>query len=397
MTLSLVFFVSDEKAVCYDIGKFSVRRFCCLSWDKLLTHFTHENVIEIGISIGVLLLFLLFRKIFTKYVFAILLKISKKTSTDLFSSIFLAFKKPIQWLFIIIGIYLAVKYFPFLDHKNELFLNLVRASVIILVTWGLVNLASSSSLFFKDLNERYNFHIDEILIPFFSRALKFIIIAISVSVIAQEFGYHVSGFVAGLGLGGLAISLAAQDALRNLVGGVVIIGEKPFTIGDWILTPSVEGTVEDINFRSTKVRTFADALVTVPNATLASEAITNWSKMGKRQITFNLSVTYDTSEEQLEKVIQQIRDYLQNHPGIHKETIFVNFNDFQENGFDIFLYFFTITTNWGEYLKIKEEINFKILETLKDQGVKTALPARRFVNDPKERLMGIRQEEDDGQ
>lgn len=343
-----------------------------MSWEKLLTYITYENLISIGISFGILLLFLFFRKIFTKYVFAILLKISKKTPTEILSSIFLAFKKPIQWLFIIIGVYLAAKYFPFFDHKNELFLNLIRVSVIIIITWGLVNLASASSLFFTNLNERYNFRIDEILIPFFSRALKFIIIAISLSVIAQEFDYEVNGFVAGLGLGGLAFSLAAQDALKNLFGGIVIITEKPFTIGDWILTPNVEGTVEDINFRSTKVRTFADALVTVPNATLANDPITNWSKMGKRQITFDIHVANSTPKDTLKSAVKQIDELIRNHPGVHPETIFVKFNDYSDHGLKIYFYFFTKTTNWGEYLDIKEEINFKILEIFKRENIEIA-------------------------
>src|SRR5699024_6731493 len=129
--------------------------------------------------------------------------------------------------------------------------------------------------------------IDEILVSFLSRALQFIIIAMAISIVLQEFDYHIGGLITGLGIGGLAISLAAKDALANLFGGVVIVTEKPFTINDWIMTPSVEGTVEDISFRSTKVRTFDQALVVVPNATLANEAITNWSKMGKRRISLD--------------------------------------------------------------------------------------------------------------
>src|SRR5699024_3369647 len=111
-----------------------------------------------------------------------------------------------------------------------------------------------------------------------------------------------------------AISLAAKDALANLFGGVVIVTEKPFTINDWIMTPSVEGTVEDISFRSTKVRTFEQALVIVPNATLANEAITNWSEMGKRRIYFNLRITYNTPTETIEIVENQMKPSLRAHP-----------------------------------------------------------------------------------
>lgn len=348
-----------------------------LSW----SFFSYENIKDTAISLVIFILFLLFRKIFTKYVFTLILKLSRKAPNELFSQLCLAFEKPMQWLFIIIGIYVAAKYFPFLEQTSPLFRNIIRSSVIGLVGWGLFNLSASSSLLFAKLNERYKIEIDDILIPFLSKALRFIIVAISLSVIVQEFGYKVNGFVAGLGLGGLAFSLAAKDALANLFGGIVIITEKPFTIGDWILTPSVEGTIEDISFRSTKVRTFADALVTVPNATLANESITNWSRMGKRRITFNLRVTYDTSRDRLKEVVNQIKDLLHHHPEIHQETIFVSFDQYADSGFDIFLYFFTKTTDWGKYLDVKEEINFEIMKILEDENVSVAVPSRRVYYD----------------
>lgn len=344
-------------------------------WDFIIFN---ENIRNIGLSIALFLLFLLFRKLFAKYVFTLLMKIGNKTPGGVLSSAFLSFKKPVEWFFTVIGIYIAVHYFPYIDHTNPLFLDMIRVSIIVLITWGLYGLASESSAFFERLNGKYSIKIDEILIPFFSRALRFIILAISFSIIAQEFGYEISGFVAGLGLGGLAISLAAQDALANLFGGIVIITEKPFTIGDWILTPSVEGTVEDISFRSTKVRTFADAVVVVPNATLAKEPITNWSEMGKRQITFNLHVAHVTPVDKLRKTVKRIEEYVTKHNAVHPETIFVKFNEFQENGFIVYFYFFTKTTNWGEYLGVREEINFKILEILNEEEVELALYSRKL-------------------
>ncbi|WP_226037516.1 mechanosensitive ion channel family protein [Aquibacillus saliphilus] len=343
---------------------------------------TYEDLINIGISIGILLIFLLFRKIFTKYVFRILLAFSRKTPTDFFSKICLAFEYPVRWIFLIIGVYVAVIYFPYLEQSNIVFLRIIRSSIIAVITWGLYNLSSGSSILFTKINERSSTKFDPILIPFFSKALRFIIIAISFSIIAQEFEYDVNGFVAGLGLGGLAFALAAKDAIGNLFGGIIIITEKPFTIGDWIMTPSVEGIVEDINFRSTRVRTFAQGLVTVPNATLSNENITNWSKMGKRRITFNLGVTYDTPKRKLENTVRRIKDLLEGHIAIHQETIFVTFDQYNASSLDIFLYFFTNTTNWEEYLTIKEDINFSIMEILEDEGVNIAFPSQTLYFNP---------------
>ncbi|MCJ7840124.1 mechanosensitive ion channel family protein [Lederbergia sp. NSJ-179] len=350
-------------------------------WNTWQHYFSFENLKSLAIAIIAFLFFLFLRKVFTKYVFAFFFKLTQKVPGELFSNIVRAFEKPMQWLFIIIGLYIAVAYFPYLDKTNPLFLHLVRAAIIYLVGWGLFNLADSSSTLFKKISKKFNFNIDEILIPLLSKSLRFMIVAITIAVIAEEFEYNVSTFVAGLGIGGLAFALAAKDALANLFGGVVIITEKPFTIGDWILTPTVEGTVEDITFRSTKIRTFADAVVTVPNSTLANEAITNWSKMKKRQISFKLRLPHHTSREKVEKTTRKMEELLRNHPGVHPETIFVKFDEFKENGYELMLYFFTKTTNWGEYLDIKEEINLNIISILDDEDLSIAIPVRKLLNE----------------
>lgn len=342
-----------------------------MSWEYITSYETLKNL---GISIGIFLLFLLFNKIFVKDIFQLILKLSKKTPTDLLYFVCLSFERPARWLFVIIGLYIAIHYFPFIDKTNPLILKLLRVSIIALVSWGLFNLSSASSRIFTKF--------DKILISLLSKTFQVIIIAISLSVILQEFDYDVNGFIAGLGLGGLAFALAAKDALANLFGGIIIITEKPFSIGDWIMTPSVDGTVEDITFRSTKVRTSTQALVTVPNSTLANQAITNWSKMGKRQISFHLGLTYSTPKNKLESVIQRIKDMLRNHQDIHPETIIVTFDQYGESSLDIFLNFFTKTTNYGEYLRVKEDINLKIMEIIEDEGVSLSLPSRTIYFDP---------------
>ncbi|WLR51998.1 mechanosensitive ion channel family protein [Bacillus tianshenii] len=328
--------------------------------------------------------FLLLRKIFTKYIFKLILRMAKKVNSDILTHVFTAFESPLRSLFVILGIYISMQYVPALNPYEETIMKFIRSGYVILIAWGLYNLSSASSLFFWELNERFKIKIDQILVPFLSKTLRFIIIAITISIIAQEFNYDVNGFVAGLGLGGLAFALAAKDALSNLFGGIVIITEKPFSINDWIKTPSVEGTVEDITFRSTKIRTFAQAVVTVPNATLANEPIMNWSMMGKRQITFNLGVTYHTSKDQMQRVVSEIEAMLKAHDGVHPETIFVKFDTYNDSSLDIFLYFFTNTTAWEEFLNVKQDINFRIMEILEQEGVQVAFPSRTLYVEKQE-------------
>ena len=342
----------------------------------------YELLKNLGISIGILLLFILFRNLFTKYVFQLILKLSRKTPTDFITQICLSFERPLGWFFIIIGLYLAMDYFPFIEQHNALFLKFLRSMVIVLITWGLFNLSSPTTGILISVNEKINNKIDLILIPFISRAIRVIMVAISLSIIGQEFDYDVNGLVAGLGLGGLAFALAAKEAVGNLIGGIVIVTEKPFSIGDWILTPSVEGIVEDINFRSTKIRTFSQALVTVPNATLANEAITNWSRMGKRRITFHLGLNYRTTKEQIQRVVNRIEIMLNNHEDIHPDTVMVAFDHYNESSLDILIYFFTNSTVWAEHVKIKHEINLEIMGILEEEGVEVAFPSRTIYVSP---------------
>ncbi len=329
---------------------------------------------QIGIAAAIFFVFLLIRRVFVRYVLKTVFKLLQRSKTDLDVKLLLAFEGPLKAFIVVLGIYFAFVYLPLTPYQDLLVLKFFRGFIIAIITWALYNLIGA--YLFEELGSKLGLQIDKILIPFLTKVLRFIVIVLGLSIIAQEWGYNVSGFIAGLGLGGLAFALAAKDAIANIFGGIVIITDKPFSIGDWILTPSVEGTVEDISFRSTKVRTFANALVTVPNATLSNEAITNWTRMGKRRVSFYLGVTYTTTREKLEQCVKEIKDLLVNHPEVHKETIFVHFNDFNDSSLDIFIYFFTVTTVWGEYLRVREDINLKIMRILEGKGVSIAFPSR---------------------
>lgn len=258
----------------------------------------------------------------------------------------------------------------------DVIVKLYRSSIILMLTWGLCNLTAASSFLFQKVNSKFELDMDDILAPFLSKVLRFIIIALSISVIAQEFNYDVNGLVAGLGLGGLAFALAAQDTVANFFGGIVIITEKPFTMGDFVETPSVLGTVEDITFRSTRFRTPAEAVVTVPNSTLSKEPITNWTRMNKRQITFSVRVSYNTPKENIDQCIKRLKQMLHEHDGVHKETIMVNLDVLADSYLNLFFNFYTNMTAWSENLDIKQDINYRIIDIFHEEGVEFAFPGQ---------------------
>ncbi len=332
--------------------------------------------IDMGIAFAIFLLIFIFRKIFTAYLFRFVMRFAKKSPTDIFTNMLVAFEKPIRFFIGVLGIYLAILYLPIPREQLGLINTIYRSIIIVCVGWGLFNFVSTSSSLFDKISEKMEDGEDSMLIPFLSKLLRFVIIALTITVVAYEWDYDINGFIAGLGLGGLAFALAAQDTLSNFFGGIIIVTERPFKNGDWIETPTVEGIVEDISFRSTKVRTFEDSLVTVPNRTLAHEAITNWSEMDKRLISFNVGVEYATSRKKLERVVERIEDMLQEHEDIDKELIIVKLNEMGASSYNIFLYFFTKTTAWVEWFDIKQKMNLEVIKILEEEEVNIAFPSR---------------------
>ncbi len=322
----------------------------------------------------IFLTFLLLRKVFTRYILTWLQKLTSRTTSKLDDKMLLACERPMRALFVILGLYLALLYLPLSPVLNVLCSQVFRSLLVILIAWGFYDFCGSNSLLSEELKDKLN--MDNMLIHFFSNVARFIIIALAIVIVAQEWNYDVNGFIAGLGLGGLAFALAAKDALANIFGGIVIIMEKPFVIGDWIAVPEVEGVVESISFRSTKIRSFSQALITIPNSTVAGETITNYSRMGKRRIDFSLGVAPETQGSKLETCVQRIKQMLVDHHGIHPETILVYFESFGDHSLNIFIYCFTGTTIWDEYLEVRQDINLKIMAILEEEGVSIAIPSR---------------------
>ncbi|MGH4117722.1 mechanosensitive ion channel family protein [Clostridium sp.] len=345
--------------------------------NDILNDFIYYKFKYVGIAIGVFALFALLKKIFAKYVFKIILRLADKTKFDADTKIIEAFEKPVTSFFGVLGFYFGFKILTMAYNviKIPTIDKVFSAVVVILISWGVYNLTEESSVLFEKMHKAYDIKVDKILFPFISKILRFIIIALAINVIADIWSIPIQGFITGLGLGGLAFALAAKDAAANIIAGIFIILDKPFTIGDWVSIDNLEGTIESISFRTTKIRTFDEAIITVPNSKLANEPLTNFSRRGKRRINFNLGVTYGTSSEKLQSCVDNIRDMIVNHPQVNKQTIFVNFDKFSASSLDIFIYFFVDTTALAEYLKIKENINFNIIQILEQVGVSMAFPS----------------------
>lgn len=195
-------------------------------------------------------------------------------------------------------------------------------------------------------------------------------------VIMQTLGYSVSGVLAFGGIGGLAVGFAAKDLLANFFGGLMIYLDRPFKVGDWIRSPDkqIEGTVEDIGWRQTRIRTFDKRPLYVPNATFANISVENPSRMTNRRIYEYVGVRYDDSA-QLTGIIAEVKSMLLAHPEIDtKQTLIVNFDRFGPSSLDFFIYTFTKTTNWIRFHEIKQDVMVNVMNIIEKNGASIAFP-----------------------
>ena len=327
-------------------------------------------------SLGILLFFIFLRGPLAHSFISLLHKASAKTKNTLDDAIITAVEPPVRLIFLLLGLYGMFAFLSLpaqLEGFNSHFFHSMFAFTLF---WALYRIVNIFSNFIDEYEGKLASRFSADLAQFLIKGVKLVLIVMGFVIIVQEWGYNFTGFLASLGLGGLAFALAAKDTAANLFGSLVIFSDKPFDVGDWIQTPSVEGTVESIGIRSTRVRTFAKALVAVPNATLANSPITNWSRMTMRRIKMTVGLTYDTRSDQMQNILTQVRTMLHEDSDINDQTILVNFTDFQDSALGIFCYFFTNTTNWQEYLLVRERINLKIMKIVEDNGSSFAFPSQ---------------------
>ena len=352
-----------------------------MQFNELLEQFTvitahttnYAYLVKLFGSLAIFIVFWVFRTLFTNYIFHFVLELihSKENAENSFLRIL---RDPLKHLIVLAGLYLAMQnLMP--ERFSSLLNNLLRTGIIVLFSSAAYSIVGYFASNDRESGKLFNFEVDKILIPFFSKILRFIVLTLGFVAIASTWGYDVNGFIAGLGLGGLAFALAAKDLLANIFSGIVIITDKPFSIGDWIKTNDVEGTIEDINFRSTRIRAFDQSMVTVPNSSLINAPIINFTKRSMRRITFQINVPYGTPSNKIKRCITEIERMLRNHPSIDQKTIFVKFDSFGESTLQLFLYFFTKTIVWEEYLNIKQDINLRIMDIMEREGVAFGFPS----------------------
>ncbi len=217
---------------------------------------------------------------------------------------------------------------------------------------------------------------DDLLIPLISKSLKAFVICVGVLQCAQAFDLPIAGLLGGLGIGGMAIAFASQDAVSNLFGSITVLLDRPFEVGDWVITEEIEGSVETVGFRSTRIRTFYNSLITLPNSRLTTAVVDNMGRRRFRRIKMMLGLQYDTSPEQIEAFCEGVRELIRRHPYTRKDYYHVYLHDFNASSLDVLLYCFVDCPDWSIELRERHQLLVDILQLAADLGVSFAFPTR---------------------
>ncbi|MBN4060730.1 mechanosensitive ion channel family protein [bacterium AH-315-I20] len=330
-------------------------------------------------AIGILFVTVVLRRYLIAFLHRLTQSLTKKTQTTLDDTLLEAAEKPLSWLILLMGIWAAVmvikptsEVLPLLDIAERM----GRMASIVLIGWFLWRLIDGLAVYASSQAKETDSSLDDQLVPFISKTLKLFLVVTGILVVAQNMGYSISGLIASLGIGGIAVAMAAKDTIANLFGSVMLLIDRPFVVGDWIKTSKFEGVVEEIGFRSTRIRTFAQTLVNVPNSMLANMVVDNIDARSKRRIKMRIGITYATSTEKMQQAVTGIEHILKAHPGVDQDFSLVKFDNFDDSALSIFLYYFSKDKNWTAYLQVRQEVNMQIMQLLESLALEFAFPSQ---------------------
>lgn len=337
-----------------------------------LSNIKTVQILDIIVAICIIMFFRIFSTSIS-YIIIRMFKLKVKNKKVIKES---AFYNPLRIFFNILGVYIAIIFLKTpLKISNDLMVIVTKIFEIISVIAFAKGLAASfipKSTLAKKIKERTNQKVEDSMFDFVLKIIRAVIYIIAAFIVFTILGINLNGLVAGVGLGGVIVTLAAQDTAKNLFGGLVIFLDKPFVVGDWIEMSPYEGTVEDITFRSTRVRTFENSLVNIPNSVISNSSIVNWSKMEKRRYKMHLCIELDTPLEKLERFMERVREMLQQRDAIFDETIMVRFDEIVDNGINILISSYTDSVDYSSYLAEIENINKKIMKILREEDIELA-------------------------
>lgn len=346
-------------------------------WDQGAFGVEADRII---VAIGVFMAFVVLRGLVSGFLLKMLEHLVGRSSNRFDDEIVVALSGPIRFVFLVIGLFLASRVAPLPEEIDVAMAKVVRSLIAFTIFWTFYRCVGPLSFVLdRAITSVGGEGMAATLKNFAVRLIRVIITVLGAAAILQEWDFNIGAVLGGLGLIGMAVAFGAQNLISNLFGGVAIFLDKIFVEGEWIKTNDIEGTVETVGFRTTKIRRFDKALVTVPNSGLADTAVTNFSRMTNRRIYWMVGLEYRTTNEQLKQVVDGLNDYIRNNDDFEtdpaKVSTLIHADSFNNSSIDIMLYCFTTTTKWTEWMQVKEDLLYHLKTLVEDAGTAFAFPS----------------------
>ncbi|GAB4525028.1 MAG: mechanosensitive ion channel family protein [Parvularculaceae bacterium] len=327
-------------------------------------------------ALAIAAFFFLMRRIMAHFIVNRLKALAKRTKTNFDDLVLNSLEQPFTFVPVAFGVYVAANILNLDGPNAEAANRLVQSLIAFTIFWTLYRLVSPLAYLLQPLSRTFS----EALVDWLMRGLRAFAVFLGVVAILTIWGIPVMPILASFSLLSVAVALGAQDLFKNLIAGAAVIAERRFKPGDWVKVEGVvEGVVEQINFRSTRIRRFDKAPVHVPNAKLSDDVVTNFSEMTQRRIYWTIALEYRTTLDQLRAIRNGIEAYLKDNPEFEQPPVtplFVRIDSFNDSSIDLMVYCFTKTTNWGEWLEIKEDLACAIKRIVEEAGAGFAFPSR---------------------
>lgn len=356
--------------------------------DILNYQFLGNTVANYLLFTGILLFGYIFKTLLSRLITGIMFKLVKRFAEEEANQV--NFRRlliqPLEMLLFLLFLYLSFKVLEYpvdpteAARENEPFLKrfsfrVYQIFVIVAVTWIITRFIDFVGLIFSRKASNTVSKLDDQLIPFFKDFTKVLVSIFAFMIIlGSVFGVNVAGLVAGLGVGGLAIAFAAKESLENLLASFTIFLDHPFVVGDLVETDGITGVIEKIGFRSTRIRTLEKTFVTVPNKNMIDKPLNNLSLRTFRRVSFDINLTYDTTSAQIRAITAELQDFIDHHPRTNQDGR-VRFHALGASSKDILVLYFVDTMDWNEFIDIREEIAYRIVEIVEKHEADFAFPS----------------------
>ncbi|MFA6959229.1 MAG: mechanosensitive ion channel family protein [Opitutaceae bacterium] len=328
-----------------------------------------------AIAAGLLILFYLLRKVVTTVIFSFFRVLASRTKTTLDDKLFPALEPPVATFIALFGVFAALKVLKLSPVSDEMVSNGATVAFSLSFFWLLMRAVSAVLDHMQEVAKAREASVAAFM-PWIKKAVITFLIVFGLLMTAQSLHYDVKAFLAGLGIGGLAFALAAQDTIANLFGSVVVAIDQPFKLGEFVRIGSFLGAVEDIGLRSTRLRSLDKSLIIIPNKTVAAEAVTNLSRFTQRRNEQVIGLTYDTPVEKMEVIVEEIKDIIKAEEHIDQESIMVYFRDYSASSLDIWIVYVAKDGDFQHFMRVKQRINLNIMRAVQVRGLSFAFPTQ---------------------